>query len=269
MTDSAQFIARNAMAAAQPSSDSRRAPHGGGNVMVPAPRWAAIESILLQRIASGVHAAGSQLPPAHTLAKEFAVNRHTIRQAVASLAARGLVRVAQGHGTFVQGHALEYVLGTRTRLSENLQAMGAEGGHRMLESSLTPATAAMSAKLGVAPGGPLLRITTLAEAGGLAISTGEHYFPADRFTGLDQAFAQTGSITRALAQFGVVDYTRRENIITARLPERTVAARLRQPCARPVLFVESVNVDMTGTAIEYGRAWFAGDLVQLQVTPGR
>lgn len=257
------------MLPARTFSSSRRARPGDGDAIGPHPMWAAIEAILRQRIASGQQAAGTQLPPAHQLAKEFAVNRHTIRQAIASLAAKGLVRVAHGHGTFVQGHALEYVLGKRTRFSESLQATGAEGMHRMLESSFTAATAAMSAKLCVPPGEPLLRITTLAEAGGLAISTGEHYFPADRFTGLDQAFAQTGSITRALAQFGVVDYTRRENLITARLPEQSVAARLRQPCTRPVLFVESVNVDMTGTAIEYGRAWFAGDLVQLQVTPGR
>jgi GntR family phosphonate transport system transcriptional regulator len=35
-----------------------------------------------------------------------------------------------------------------------------------------------------------------------------------------------------------------------------------------VLHVESVNVDAGGRPIEFGRTQFAGDLVQLVVSPG-
>ena len=62
---------------------------------------------------------------------------------------------------------------------------------------------------------------------------------------------------------GVADYTRRESRITAKLPSPEVAAQLRQPTSRPVLQVESMNVDLAGTPIEWARAWFAGDRVKL------
>ena len=47
------------------------------------------------------------------------------------------------------------------------------------------------------------------------------------------------------------------------MPEPEVASQLKQPGARPVLFVESVNVDMSDVPIEFARTWFAGDRVSL------
>ena len=54
-------------------------------------------------------------------------------------------------------------------------------------------------------------------------------------------------------------------IITAELPISEVAAQLRQPATRPVLLVESLNVDPSGNPIEWARAWFAGDRVKLTI----
>ncbi|MBA2414009.1 MAG: GntR family transcriptional regulator, partial [Burkholderiaceae bacterium] len=49
--------------------------------------WSQIEQQLAERIASGTLRNGSQLPAEHALAEEFGVNRHTVRQAIASLSA--------------------------------------------------------------------------------------------------------------------------------------------------------------------------------------
>ena len=76
---------------------------------------------------------------------------------------------------------------------------------------------------------------------------------------------ETGSITAGFTAHGVADYTRRESRITAELPSAEVAAQLRQPTSRPVLQVESLNVDLAGTPIEWARAWFAGDRVKLAI----
>jgi GntR family phosphonate transport system transcriptional regulator len=76
---------------------------------------------------------------------------------------------------------------------------------------------------------------------------------------------ETGSITAGFAAHGVADYTRRESRITVDLPDAQVAADLRQPASRPVLLVESLNVDPAGAPIEWARAWFAGDRVKLTI----
>jgi DNA-binding FadR family transcriptional regulator len=58
---------------------------------------------LLVLILSGRFRAGDRLPPERALATEFGVSRPTIRQAVAVLAAHGLVEARVGSGTFVVG----------------------------------------------------------------------------------------------------------------------------------------------------------------------
>jgi GntR family transcriptional repressor for pyruvate dehydrogenase complex len=53
-------------------------------------------------IAQGGLADGSRLPPERDLAEQFGVSRTVIREAVASLSARGLLAVQAGSGTVVQ-----------------------------------------------------------------------------------------------------------------------------------------------------------------------
>ncbi len=52
----------------------------------------------------------------------MAVNRHTVRRAMAELAVRGLVRTERGSGTFVKTDKLDYRIGRRTRFSEIVAA---------------------------------------------------------------------------------------------------------------------------------------------------
>lgn len=60
-----------------------------------------VQAILTERIRAGVYPAGSQLPPETELAERFDVSRATIRGALSTLAADGLVVRRQGAGTFV------------------------------------------------------------------------------------------------------------------------------------------------------------------------
>jgi DNA-binding FadR family transcriptional regulator len=61
---------------------------------------------LLVLILGGGFEAGDRLPAERQLAADFGVSRPTIRQAVATLAARGLLEPRVGSGTFVTGAAV-------------------------------------------------------------------------------------------------------------------------------------------------------------------
>lgn len=65
----------------------------------PDPIWVQVAADLRARITEG-HLTG-RLPGESTLADDYGVARNTVRKAIADLAARGLVRVVQGRGTFV------------------------------------------------------------------------------------------------------------------------------------------------------------------------
>ncbi|MEJ0097132.1 MAG: GntR family transcriptional regulator [Bauldia sp.] len=70
--------------------------------------WRQIADRIAADIGGGRFAPGAQLPVEAKLAEAFAVNRHTVRRALAALAADGLVRATQGRGTFVEAKPLPY-----------------------------------------------------------------------------------------------------------------------------------------------------------------
>ena len=227
--------------------------------------WSSIAERLTQDIASGQHPAGARLPTEHMLAQQFGANRHTVRRALSSLAARGLVRMVQGSGTYVEDFAMDVALGRRTRHSENLLAAGVEGALQVTGRLHLRATVEIARALQLPARSRVLQVDVLGQAGGRPILFSQRWFPLPRFEGLAEGVEQTGSITRAFAALGVSDYTRRESRIAALLPDERVAHALLQPAQRPVLQVNSVNVDLQGVPIEYAVAWFAGDRITLTV----
>ena len=227
--------------------------------------WRQIEQTLEAELAAGAWPPGARLPTESELALRFAVNRLTLRQAIASLAERGLVRVEQGRGTFVQEQVIDYRIGRRTRFSENISRQRREPAGRLLRMLELPASEQIARDLEMRTGTPVLLIETVGIADGRPISVGSHFFSSARVPRLKEAYQTEGSITRALARIGVVDYVRRMTRITTRSADSEEARLLNLPKNRPVLVSESVNVDAAGKPLEYGLARFAGDRVQLVV----
>lgn len=229
--------------------------------------WAQIEAILKEDIAAGAFAAGEPLPTESALAKRFGVNRHTIRQALGRLRDDDLIRVEQGRGSFVQEHVFEYAVTRRTRFSESLSQPELTRSRKFVAGECEPAGKRVAAVLNLGAGARVWRIELLVIAGNSPISFVRHYFCADRFPDFLPVYHKAGSITEALRQQGVAEYTRQSTRVTSRLPTAAVARLLAQPRHRPVIRTESVNIDGGGRPVEYGIADFAGDRVQLLVEP--
>ena len=92
-------------------------------------------------------------------------------------------------------------------------------------------------------------------------------FPCPRLAGIAAPVARHGSVTRALAELGVADYTRSRSVVSTRLPTQAEADTLARPMSQPVLVVHYVNVDRDGVPVEAGSTLFAADAVQLVVEP--
>jgi GntR family phosphonate transport system transcriptional regulator len=121
-----------------------------------APLWRAIADALRADIAAGRRAPGARLPTEADLAARFAVNRHTVRRALAALAEEGLVRSRRGAGAFVAARPTDYRLGRRVRFRENLEAQGRIPHRKVLGLSSRAADAREAAALGLSEGDPVL-----------------------------------------------------------------------------------------------------------------
>jgi GntR family transcriptional regulator, phosphonate transport system regulatory protein len=229
--------------------------------------WRQIAHRLEGDLRTGGLEAGAKLPTEAELAARFTVNRHTVRRAIADLAARGLVRVEQGRGTFLQDLVIDYPLRRRTSFSANLLAQDRAPSHAMLEVVEVAADAEIAHALGQRRGARVVCSTSVGFADGVPVSYGRSWFPAGRLPGLADRLRQETSISVVLASYGVADYRRATTRVLARLPSAEEALRLRQPASEPVLVTEAVDVEPEGRPIRYGITCFAGARVQLTVAP--
>jgi GntR family phosphonate transport system transcriptional regulator len=227
--------------------------------------WRQIEQILAAEIAARGFGDEGRLPSEGELAKRFGVNRHTVRRAMLGLAARGLVSVEQGRGTFVQPGAIDYVIGRRTRFTENLRAYRQTASQILLAAVKLKAEPAIARELELRAGTLVYRTESLHEADGVPLTYARNWYPAARFPDLPEALGRLSSITDALAEFGVVDYLRKSSRIGSMLPDTDIARRLGINRQQPVLWVENIDIDAHRVPIKYGLTHFAADRVQLLV----
>ena len=225
--------------------------------------WRQIDRSLSADISRGTWAPGERLPTEQALALRFQVNRHTIRRAIQAMVQRGLLRVEQGRGTFVQEGVIDYMIGRRTRFTENIARNRREAVRVLLAAGEVLPPPPIARLLKVPTRQPFAMLETLSSAGGMPVSLSTGYFPAGRFPDLAAHVEATGSITQALQRCGLADYARATTRVTARMPTAEEARRLKQPVTRPIIQTEAVDVDGDGRPISVSITRFASDRVQL------
>jgi GntR family phosphonate transport system transcriptional regulator len=232
-----------------------------------APIWSSITTALKEEIAAGTYAQGSKLPTEAQLALRFGVNRHTVRRALGALAEAGLVQPRRGAGVFVTSVPTDYPLGRRVRFHQNVLANGRTPSRRMLRTETRPATEDESEALAMPPASLVHLIEGISLADGVPIGLFRSVLPAKRFPNFPQDMTRLGSITSALADAGVADYTRASTRLTAKLANAVQAGHLQIQQGAPLLRSVTINVDPEGRPVEFGTSWFAGDRVTLTVVP--
>lgn len=231
------------------------------------PLWRRIAHELSSGIGPSGLLPGARLPSEAQLATRFAVNRHTVRRALDSMARAGLLRVEQGRGAFVADDVIDYPVIPRTRFNEWIRKQNREPSGQVLYVREQTATPMVAAGLGVLEGAPIAVMERLGLADGVPVSLGSHHFAPDRLTGILAALHTHATITGALQAVGVLDYVRLSTRVSARLPTPAEADLLQSDPARPLLVTENVNVDGTGAIVEFGLTRYPSARVQIVFEP--
>lgn|SRR5271165_1879969 len=227
--------------------------------------WRQVADGIERGIAEGRFAAGERLPGETEIAETYRVNRHTVRRALAALAERGLVRAERGSGTYVEAPRLAYPLRSRTRFSEIVGAGGREPRGQLIEAGEEPATRGLARQLGLKTGAPLVRIESVRLADRAPICVSTSWLSVEQFPNAGRVFANVRSMTKLLEHYGVRDYRRGSTRITAAIAEAADAARLDLALGRPVLVVDSTDVDADGKPLVTKRSRFAAERVEFVV----
>jgi GntR family phosphonate transport system transcriptional regulator len=227
--------------------------------------WRRIADELEQSIANGAFERGDKMPGEIEMAMRFGVNRHTVRRAIAALAERGLVRAERGSGTFVEARRIVYPIRQRTRFSEIVSGAGRAAGGQLIADKVETADDEIATRLRMKSGAPVVRLELIRHADRVPLSAATCWLSAARFASAARVYNRTHSMTRTLAHFGVRDYVRKSTHITAIIADAGDAAKLKLTPGRPILLVESVDVDGEGSPVLTTRARFAADRLEFVV----
>ena len=232
------------------------------------PKISRAKGLLHTQIANAVSSAieqgrfrvGDKLPPERELAEEFGVNRLTVRQALAELQSRHLIKRRTGRkgGTFIAEPVLDYDLTTLVGFSEQVRRLGRVAGAKVISATRVPSDAATSESLQLPAGAEVFAIERLRLADGVPVLLENSAFPAERFAGLLEDDL-SGSIYDALDhRFDARPRRALESFEPVKANAR-IARLLGVTRGAPLLRIERTAFDVTGVPVEFARDLFRGD----------
>jgi GntR family transcriptional regulator len=230
----------------------------------PVPAYAQIEDQLAARIESGELRVGERLPAERELAESLGVSRMTVRQALSSLAQRGLVERGVGRGTFVARVKMDHDLRRVAGFSELMLRHGVEPGAKLISAEECAAPAPEAAALGIDAGAAAYRIQRVRYGGRVPLALEDSSIPAAAFPGMLD-LGLTGSLydlMRDLYALGPVRAVERLEPVLARAHE---AAALDVPVGSPLMLVERTAYAADGTAVEFAHDRHRGDRARFTI----
>lgn len=225
--------------------------------------WQVVSRRLEADILAGKFNDAGRLPPETMLAREQGATRHTLRRAIAALAAKGMVRIIPHQGAFLAPLRLSFPLDAMARFSEAIAPTGLEPGGLLLSQRRCLPPAEVAELLEIAKRTEVIELSILRTASGNPIGYVTIWLPAERFGRAGELFKATGELRRAMAQMGVADYRRSKARVTSRRADETERAHLALEEGDYVLVVESVSVDHAGEPTHVSLFRFAADRVDL------
>ena len=231
------------------------------------PLYVQIRAALVARLTAGEWTPGAMLPGDSTLAAEMKVSPGTVRKAVDSLAADGVLRRHQGKGTFVTEQTPERANFHFFRLVDG-------DGKRVLPEAASevvvtvPCGAETARRLGVAEGDEMVLIDRVRAIAGRPAILETVEVPAALMPGLEAETPLPNALYPHYQARHGVSVISTEDRLRAVAVDAAAAKTLGVPAGTPLLLVERVAHDLTGRAVEWRRSRFLSDGLAYAVTLG-
>jgi len=226
------------------------------------PLYGRVEAELATEITTGLVMPGEQMPTEDGLIARFGVSRITVRRAVANLAARGLVEVRRGKGTFVAHRKITQELTELSGFVEDMQALGRHPTARVMDKRVVPATEAAARQLGLMVGASVMRIQRVRLADGVGMSFDETYLPLEIGREIVTNDLEVEPIFALLEEKYDIPLVEAEYRLEAVAAEAEVAAALQIEMGSPIFMIERTSYSTGGRPVDYERLHYRGDLIR-------
>ncbi|MCR4466401.1 GntR family transcriptional regulator [Burkholderia sp. SCN-KJ] len=230
-----------------------------------APLYVQIKDTLRTRILDGTYAPHSRMPSEHELCAMFDVSRITVRQALGDLQKEGLLFKLHGKGTFVSKPKAFQNVTSLQGFAEAMSSMGYEIVNQLRSFRTVKADRHLATKLNVPEGAPLIEIHRVRLLNREPVSLEQTWVPealGKRLAGADLA---TRDIFLILENDCGVPLGHADVSIDAILADDEIVDALRVEESSPVLRIERLTHDASGTPIDYEHLYFRGDAFQYRL----
>ena len=224
--------------------------------------------IVAEAISRGAFDDGNRLPPERELCARIGVSRGTLRVALHSLQADGLIEPTQGRGWHITAPGVmeEGVDATPLSFTEMAAARNLRASAEVLEQHTRTATIEEAEDLGVAPGSDVFRLDRLRKLDGVPMAIASARLPvglAAAVTSLDYA---TISLYAALREYCDIHPTRASYVLQAKGAAGREAELLGMGEGQPVLVGDYKCFDQLDRVFEVGRILYRGDRYRFRTT---
>lgn len=230
------------------------------------PLYQRLRDEMLAKIAAGEWLPGEAIPTEAELTRQYGVAVGTVRKAVETLVAEGLLLRAQGRGTFVRRPNFD---GSLFRFFRQVSASGQSQipQSRILVSRLEPAEEAARVALQLQPGEHCLYLERLRLIEGRPMFHERIWLPASRFSAL-QSIAP-GDFPPLLYPFYEQQCGQRiasaQETLTVASADEPLAATLGVALGSPVVVIARTALGYDRTPLEYRMSRAAAENFRYQV----
>jgi DNA-binding GntR family transcriptional regulator len=209
---------------------------------------------------------GDQLPAEPALAAAYGVSRATMREALQSLAAVGLVQRVHGVGTFVAevSTKVESALDVDLGVTEAVRAANQRLGVQVLRAEELAAPQEVAERLALPPASRVLWIERAILANEVPAVAAIDAVPVAVAARAGHAY-ESGSVYRFLEQDCGVALAGGSASVTAVAADRRVARVLRIAEGAPVLRISQVERSTDDTAVLYSEEHYVPNLFDLTI----
>lgn len=222
---------------------------------------------LQQQLRAQLHAlvdevgVGGRLPAERDLADQWGVARMTLRRAIDSLVADGVLRRRHGSGTFVTPRPRVRALGL-TSFHSDMAARGLVPGTEVLNFRRVPASPGLAAQLNLGVDAPVFHFTRLRLGSGEPVAVETTWIAEELVPGLSPNDLKS-SLYAVLADRYDVRVGQARVTIDPVLPDRRTRDLLRIGADQACLRFRMVDFDERGRVLMLAHCVYRGDQYQL------
>jgi len=221
---------------------------------VSTPKYRVVADRIRTRILSGALRPLDQLPTEHEMSEEFSVSRGTIRTALAELNAEGLIRSAQGSGSYVAAASPMTRYFSLSSFDDDMRAIGRTPSTEVLAADVLPAMPGNP--LGVSTGTPLILLRRLRLADNRPMAVEERWIVERLCRGLlDDDLAHQSVHWLLTVKYGI-PLVRIEHVVERQTVNDTDAGILNISPGSPVLTIERLTYTEDDAGSRSPAVWF-------------